>query len=252
MPRPLSVQLYSVRTEYAADRDGTLDRLAAIGYGAVEPHDVLTDPEGLRRRLDGLGLTVSGVHAVQLVKPEHDTDRVLDAVAAVGATEAIVPAGIAHEEFTTEAGVARTAALLNGLAERAARHGLRLGYHNHWWEIEPLLGGRHALEVLAELLDPAVFLEVDTYWAAVGGADVPALLRRLGPRVTALHVKDGPGVKGEPNVAVGTGTLPVAAVLAAAPDAWRIVEFDTCAGDLFEALAESLRLLSDVSALEGA
>ncbi len=244
MPRPLSVQLYSVRAELAEDRDGTLARIAGMGFGAVEPFDVMTDPQGLRNRLDDLGLAVSGVHAIQLIQPEHDTDRVLDAVAELGATEAIVPAGIAHEDFTHRDGMARAADLLNGLSEQAARHGMRLGYHNHWWEIEPTFGELHAIEVLAGLLDPAVFLEIDTYWAAVGGAQTPDLLRRLGDRVWALHVKDGPGVKDEPNVAVGRGTMPVSEILAAAPDVWRIVEFDACAGDLFAELAESHNFLS--------
>ncbi|GHH72766.1 xylose isomerase [Streptomyces sulfonofaciens] len=249
MPRPLSVQLYSVRNQLAADRDGTLARLAGMGFGAVEPFDVLTDPQGLRSRLDDLGLAVSGVHVRQLVDPGHDPDRVLDAVALLGATDAIVPAGIPHEDFTGRDGLARAAALLNRLSARAAERGLRLGYHNHWWEIEPRLGGLHAIEVLADLLDPAVFLEIDTYWAAVGGAEVPGLLRRLGDRVRALHIKDGPGVKGEPNVAVGGGTMPVPEILAAAPDAWRIVEFDACAGDPFAELAASRAY---VSALEAA
>lgn len=249
MPRPLSVQLYSVRAQLADDRDGTLARLAAMGFGAVEPFDVLRDPRGLAGRLGELGLAVSGVHVKQLTDPGHDPDRVLDAVALLGATEAIVPAGIAHEDFTDHTGLARVADLLNGLAERAAQRGIGLGYHNHWWEIEPRLGGRHALEVLADLLDPAVFLEVDTYWAAVGGADVPGLLRRLGGRVRALHVKDGPGVRGEPQVAVGTGTMPVPEILAAAPDAWRIIEFDDCAGDLFAELAASHRYVAALEAV---
>jgi sugar phosphate isomerase/epimerase len=97
----------------------------------------------------------------------------------------------------------------------------------------------HALEVLAERLDPRVVLEIDTYWAAVGGAQVPQLLERLGDRVVALHVKDGPIVKGEPHTAVGAGAMPVPEILAARPEAWRVVELDSCAGDIFEALAAS-------------
>jgi sugar phosphate isomerase/epimerase len=103
--------------------------------------------------------------------------------------------------------------------------------------------------VLAELLAPEVFLEIDTYWAAVGGADVPNVLRKLGPRVELLHVKDGPLEKGEPNVAVGSGGMPVADVLAAAPKTvWRVIEFDECATDLFTAIGESRAY---VEALEG-
>ncbi|MBM7172650.1 sugar phosphate isomerase/epimerase [Streptomyces sp. G44] len=252
MPRPLSVQLYSVRDQLTANREGTLRRLADLGYGAVEPYDVPADPKGLRASLDELGLAVSGVHAGPLLGPEPGP--VLDAVAALGSGLAIVPAGIPPEDFTTHEGLARAADRLNRLVDAADRHGLRVGYHNHWWEVEPRFedrDGRHAVEVLADLLDPAVFLEVDTYWAAVGGADVPALLRHLGDRVRALHLKDGPGTKEDPNVAVGAGIMPVPEILAAAADAWRVVEFDSCAGDaeaLFDALAASRACLSSLEA----
>lgn len=243
MAQPLSVQLYSVRDLLADDRDGVLRRIAEIGYGAVEPFQPTVDPHGFRAVADDLGLTVSSVHAGALLGDE--ADAVFEAAGVLGTELVIVPAGIAHEEFTTADGLRRTADTLNAISERAAAHGLRLGYHNHWWEFEPMVGGEHALVALDALLDPGVFLEVDTYWAAVGGADVPAVLERLGDRVGALHVKDGPVVKGEPHTAVGQGVMPVPAVLAAAPpSAWRIVELDTCATDLLDALTDSHAYLS--------
>jgi sugar phosphate isomerase/epimerase len=238
MTRPLSVQLYSVREQLAEDRDGVLRQLADLGFQAVEPFQPTLDPAGFRKVADDLGLTVSSAHAMSLLEP--DPAPVFEAIASLGTDLAIVPAGIAQEDFTTREGLERAADLLNALAAKATAHGLRLGYHNHWWEFEPVLDGKHGLEVLAELLAPEVFLEVDTYWAAVGGADVPNVLRGLGSRVEALHVKDGPVKKGEPNVAVGQGVMPVAEVLGAAPaNAWRIIEFDECATDLFAALGES-------------
>lgn len=246
MTHPLSIQLYTLRDQMAADRDGTLTRLAEIGYRSVEPYDPTTDPAGFRKIADDLGITVTSTHAYALF--DKDAGEVFDAVATVGTDRAIIPGGIAHEEFTTLEGLQRTADLLNGFAAKAAERGIRIGYHNHWWEIEPRFEDRTALEVLAGLLAPEVFLEVDTYWAAVGGADVPQLLRTLGDRVLALHVKDGPGVKDEPHTAVGKGTIDVPSILAAAPDAVRIVELDSCAGDIFEAVAESHAYLT---ALEG-
>ncbi|MGP4112776.1 sugar phosphate isomerase/epimerase family protein [Streptomyces sp. 4N509B] len=247
---PLGVQLYTVRTALADDRDATLARVADIGFTTVEPFDPTNDPTGFRRTADALGLTVTSVHAIQLL--DGDPAAVLDAVATLGSGLAIVPAGIPAEEFTTRDGLARVADLLNGLAEHAARAGIRLGYHNHWWELEPLIEDRHALEVLAELLAPEVVLQVDTYWAAVGGADVPALLRRLGQRVVSLHVKDGPAGRGSttaPQVAVGAGAMPVPEILGAAPpEAQWVAELDSCATDLFDALADSYVYLSELVA----
>ncbi|MDT0345877.1 sugar phosphate isomerase/epimerase family protein [Streptomyces litchfieldiae] len=243
---PLGVQLYTVRDALSADRDATLGRIAEIGFTAVEPYDPTADPEGFKRVADDLGLTVMAIHAGQLLGDEPE--RVLDAIATLGTDLAFVPAGIPHEEFTTRDGLARTADLLNGLAGKAAGHGIRLGYHNHWWEIEPVIDGRHAIEILADQLAPEVLLELDTYWAAVGGADVPALLERLGSRVVALHVKDGPVKRDEPHVAVGQGAMPVPEILAAAPGALRIVELDTCATDFFDALAVSRAYLTELEA----
>jgi sugar phosphate isomerase/epimerase len=135
---------------------------------------------------------------------------------------------------------------LNDIASWAADRGLRLGYHNHDFELSSLIGGRPALEVLADALDDRVVLEVDTYWAAVGGQDVPALLGRLGERVRYLHVKDGPAVdRDDFMTAVGSGRLPVAEILAACPSAeWHVVELDRCATDVLTAAGDSLAWLS--------
>ncbi|AVH55923.1 MULTISPECIES: sugar phosphate isomerase/epimerase family protein [Streptomyces] len=249
MPLPLSVQLYTLREELADDRDRTLRRLAGIGYGAVEPYRPQDDPEGFRALADDLGLTISGAHCGALLDPRA-VPEIFAAARILGTDHLIVPAGIPHEDFTTREGLARAAGTLNRLAEQAAPHGLRIGYHNHWWELEPRIEGRHALEVLAEQLAPEVFLEIDTYWAAVGGADVVSVLRRLGERVHALHIKDGPVLKGEPHTAVGQGRMPVPRILAAAPHAQPVVELDSCAGDMMTALAESHAYLTSLDPLE--
>ncbi len=245
MSHPISVQLYTVRDQIAEDRDGVLRRIADIGFGAVEPFQPTEDPAGFRKVADDLGLRVSATHAFALLGAEPGA--VFEAVRTLGTDQAIVPAGIAEAEFTTRDGLARAADILNALSVQAAEYDIQLGYHNHWWEFEPVIDGRHALEILADLVAPEVFFEVDTYWAAVGGAEVPPVLARLGDRVKALHVKDGPVAKGTPNTAVGKGAMPVPAVLAAAPrDAWRVVELDFCDTDIFEALADSHRYLTEL------
>ena len=172
-------------------------------------------------------------------------DAMLRGTRVVGAGTVIVPS-VDPERFADADAVATLAAELNQAAAKAADQGLRLGYHNHDFELSSIVGGRPALEVLADALDPAVILEVDTYWAAVGGQDVPALLGRLGDRVRYLHVKDGPVVsRDDMMVAVGSGRMPVADILAACPSAeWHVVELDRCATDMLTAVGDSLAWLA--------
>ncbi|MFI6512563.1 sugar phosphate isomerase/epimerase family protein [Streptosporangium sp. NPDC050855] len=241
---PLAVQLYSVREEAATGRPAVLRAIAEMGYGAVEPYDAHLDPEGLRDELAEAGLTVCSVHAPLL---DEGRAAALAAAVTVGADTVIVPAA-PGEWFADREGVELAAARIGEAAREAADHGLRLGYHNHWWELEQRVDGRPALEVLADLLDPSVLLEVDLYWAATGGVDPAELLTRLGARVSHLHVKDGPATREGPMTAVGAGRVPVVEALKAAPDAVRIVELDHCAGDMLRALADSHAYLTDLVA----
>jgi sugar phosphate isomerase/epimerase len=240
---PPALQLYTLREILPTGRTEVLRRVAEFGYGAVEPYDVLTDPEQLRADLDETGLAVSSVHANVL---GEDGDAMLHGVRAVGGGTVIVP-WAPPERYADAEAIASLAKDLNEAAIKAADHGLRLGYHNHDFELSSTVGGRPGLEVLAAALDPAVILEVDTYWAAVGGQDVPALLGRLGDRVRYLHVKDGPAVSREDDmVAVGSGRMPVADILAACPSAeWHVVELDRCATDMLTAVGDSLAWLAE-------
>jgi len=239
---PTALQLYTVRDQLATDRAGILKRVAGYGYGAVEPFGITNDPQGLRADLDAAGLSVCSVHAVPA---GEEADAVIAAARTLGADTVIVPY-LPPPRFADADGVRGIAAELNEASARLASEGLRLGYHNHDFELSALIDGTPALEVLAGQLDDAVLLEVDTYWAAVGGQDVAALLGRLGDRVRYLHVKDGPIVDREDFMtAVGSGRMPVAEILAASPSAtWHVVELDRCATDMMTAVGDSLAWLT--------
>lgn len=182
----LSIQLYSMRTELGERRSATLRRLADLGYTRVEPYDILSDPEQLARDLNAAGLKAPTAHVKLLDVPIDDA---LTAARTVGVESLIVP-WAEPSLFTDRAGVEALAARINAAAERAAAHGLRVGYHNHDFEFSSLIDGHAAWEVLVELLDDRVVLELDTYWASVGGANVFELLPRLASRVWYVHVND--------------------------------------------------------------
>jgi sugar phosphate isomerase/epimerase len=237
---PLALQLYTLRDELPAGRKAVLQAVKGSGYGAVEPYDVRTDPEALRADLDEAGLAVCSVHARAL---GDDAAVLLAGARKVGADTVIVPS-VPAERFVDREAVKALAREFNQAAARAAAYGLRFGYHNHWFEFS-LIAGQTGLEALADALDPSVLFEIDTYWAAVAGQDVPALLRRLGDRVRYLHVKDGPVTKDDPMTAVGAGRMPVAEILAACPSAeWYVVELDRCATDMLTAVRDSIAWLT--------
>jgi sugar phosphate isomerase/epimerase len=241
----LSLQLYTVRSKLDEDFDATLARIAEIGYTKVEPFGVTAFADRLAEALPKYGLSAPTTHAGLL---REDSGPIYAAAKRLGITTVIDPF-VDPARWQAADDIKATAEALNKAAAEAADHGITVGYHNHHFELESRIDGRHALEVLAEQLDPGVVLQVDTYWAYAGGADVPALLGRLGDRVAALHIKDGDGsLNTKAQTAVGSGSLPVLDFIAAAPDALRVVELDDSEGDRMEAVAASREYLMAAAA----
>jgi sugar phosphate isomerase/epimerase len=236
----LSVQLYTVREVIQEDLPGTLKRIADIGFSQVEPFNVAGFP-GLPAALADAGLTAPTAH--QHFVGEADLATPFEAARAAGISRVIDPHVPAARWQTTE-DIAEIAAQLNAAAKVAADYGLSVGYHNHAHELVSVIDGTTALEIFAAQLDDEIKLEVDTYWALVGGQDPVELLKRLGDKVAALHVKDGPGTKEtKDQVAVGKGSLPIRAIIEAAPTALRVVELDDSREDRFQAIADSYAYL---------
>jgi sugar phosphate isomerase/epimerase len=229
----LSVQLYTVREALAQDFNGTLARIAGFGFTQVEPFALLKFADELRNGLAQNGLTAPTTH-VHLLGEDQDAICVLAAELGI---QTIIEPYVDPARWEAEADISKVASELNAAARTAAGYGLGVGYHNHHFELKSKISGVHALEVLADRLEPEVVLEVDTYWAYVGGADVPALITRLGDRVVALHLKDGDGsLDTTKQVPLGSGVLPVWDIIAAAPEALRVVELDDSETDLLEAV----------------
>ncbi|WP_022882839.1 sugar phosphate isomerase/epimerase family protein [Gryllotalpicola ginsengisoli] len=235
----LSVQLYTVREALQDDLAGTLARLAELGFTQVEPFNIM-----------GLDSLEDGLAAAGLASPTahqrfvgEDLGPIFDRAAALGVQTLIDP-HIDESRWRTAGEIARIADDLAAAAEAASAVGLKVGYHNHAFEFETKVDGSTAYDIFVERLPENVFLELDTYWAAVGGSDPVALLKELGDRVVALHVKDGPAThENKDQVAVGRGRLPIRAIIDAAPNALRVIELDDSRGDRFTAVADSVAFL---------
>jgi len=207
-PRPLGLQLFTVRDPLQQDLESTLRSVADIGFKEVEMfgfggNAFIRDPlfgrsaPEMRRLMDACGLTV----------PTAQISARLDDVAAVAATSAelgiqhlvvampaefleVTPSGPIVSGATGLDQIARIADEMNELGERCRSNGIGLGYHNHHMEFARF-GGRVAYDVLMERTDPAlVGIELDVGWVAAAGADPVEYLAKYSGRVIACHLKD--------------------------------------------------------------
>ena len=236
-----SIQLYTLRNALQEDLPGTIKRVAEIGFTQVEPYNFVATASELGVALKENGLTAPSGHAPLL---SQDQDQIFAAARELGIGTVIEPY-ITAEHWQSAEDIQATAAKLNAAARKGTEYGIRVGYHNHQWELESTIEGRTALEYFEGLLDPALVLEVDTYWVAVGGQDPVQLLRRLGDRVKFIHIKDGPlTTDTKAQQPAGQGRVPVLEVIAAAASLEvGVVEFDDYSGDIFDGLAQSLAFL---------
>ena len=238
----IAAQLWTFHDLAANDLEGVLTRIGELGYLAVEPLGLHgRAPEQVRALLDSLGMTLCSVHAPFPAGPE--ASKILDEQAALGATTLVW--SLEKDEFDTPAAISKGVERINEGAERAGAYGMTVGYHNHYAEFANKFDDRIAYDLLLEQLDPRVVIELDMYWAQLGGADPAVIIAGLGDRLKFLHVKDGPAqTEADYMVPVGQGSVDIEAALAANPAVdWHIVELDRCRIDQFEALRQSYEYL---------
>lgn len=226
----IALQLYTVREFTAQDMLDTLRVLAQQGYRAFEFAGLGGVPaETIRATLDEQRLRAIGAH-VSLSLLATQPEQALAELQTLGCNYAVVPS-IPPEQRRSSDQVRALATQLNRLGELCQSYGLRLAYHNHAFEFEPLDGtGATMFELLTAETDPAlVSLELDVYWVEHAGRDPVALLGQQRGRVPLLHVKDMQADETRADAPVGEGTLRWPEILAAAETAgtqWYIVEQD--------------------------
>ncbi|RAM38807.1 sugar phosphate isomerase/epimerase family protein [Arthrobacter globiformis] len=246
-----SLQLYTLRNAIQEDLADTIKKVAEIGFTQVEPYNFVSTAKELGAALKEYGLTAPSGHAPLL---SQDQDEIFAAAKELGIGTVIEPY-ITAEHWQDAETIQATAAKLNAAAKKGAEYGIRVGYHNHAWELESSIEGQTALEYFEGLLDPALVLEVDTYWVAVGGQDPVEILTKLGDPVKFIHIKDGPlNTDTKAQQPAGQGKIPVWDVIGAAKSLEvGVVEFDDYSGDIFDGIAQSLAFLSSsAKATEGA
>ena len=227
----VALQLYTVRDEMAKDFLGTLERVAKMGYPAVE----LAGTGGLSaqelgRALDGLGLEVWGTH-VGFDQLLNNLGELVAFNQAIGNRFLVCP-GLPEERRRDADAYRRTAELYDQIGAKARAEGMVVGHHNHDGEFKTP-GGKAGMDILIEGTQAENFgAELDVFWAAFAGVDPAAYIRRYPGRFPLLHIKDmAPGPERK-FAEIGEGMLDFPAMFAAAEEVGGtqcyIVEQDQC------------------------
>ena len=190
----IGLQLYTVRALMQEDVAGTLDAVAGVGYDEVEFAGYFGHAPGdVRGWLDAAGLVAPAVHVGMQDLTGAGLEAAIEAAAVVGHRWLVLPS--LPQELRTADGYREVAEMLNAAGEVSAGASVRVGYHNHAFEFEPVEAASGTsvtgYSLLLEHLDPAlVDLEIDFHWSAVGGADAAALFAEHPGRFQLCHVKD--------------------------------------------------------------
>jgi len=221
------LELYPLGAELVKDFDGTIGKVAAMGFREVEvPSFYGKTSTQVRAALQkaGLGCISAGALpnplAPNMPSLETHADIIFDAFAKFGARYCVnlLPplrpgtkiGGDTFDKMTADDWHV-AAGLLNDLGTKAARHGLRFAYHNHFWEFLPQ-GDTNGFEILLRETDPRlVDFEMDCAFVAAMGGDPAKELRDHRARIKLLHIKDiqARKVRGKDlqTVAVGQGII---------------------------------------------
>ncbi len=191
----LGLQLWTVRNQLETDAQKTLEAIRAAGYEQIELMNVV-DSRQLVQTAQELGLKVRSAFfnwetvAVPGSKNAPQLDTVIEVAHEIG-LEYLVFGYIGKQARDTADKMKTIADNANEAAEKIADAGMKMSYHNHSFEFEQLDGGQAGFEILMDRFDPKLInFELDVFWAAIGGWDPLATLKRLGQRVGQIHLKD--------------------------------------------------------------
>lgn len=199
-----------VANETRLDPMGTLSSLAEMGYKYLEFGGTYgLEARELKKFLSGIGLKpLAGGTSMSGFEGEG-LDYLIDEQLEMGKKYLVCywPWTKAPEQTTMD-DLKRIAEKLNTIGARCNAAGLRFAYHNHDHEFNVVAEGR-AYDYLLRNTDPAlVTMQLDLYWASVGGADPVEIVRRYPGRFELLHVKDAYDLNNRESFAdVGQGVI---------------------------------------------
>ncbi len=182
-----AIQLYSVKRALDEDFDGTLKRLAEMGYDGIEFCGNYGGYEGkeLAKFLTHLGLDAVSAH-LDYEDCLNNLDYHLDILKETGCDLVVCP----WINVKTKEDEQIAAENLLKIAEKCVMKGFQFAYHNHAWEIERKDENGCILDKFMEVGDPLLLAELDVGWIGFVGENPEDYIRKYAGRVIALHLRE--------------------------------------------------------------
>lgn len=222
----IGLQTYTLRDEMLLGYDEVLKRIADIGYKSVEMTYDPNNGKEVGELIKKYSLIATGAH-IGIDAIENDFDTVKTFMDNIGAKSIIIP-HIGGELIDSEEKTKETAKRFEAAAKKINPLGYELGFHNHVLEFERKFNGKTVIDIFFEQA-PSLTFEVDVGWAYAAGADVCAALKKLGKRLSCIHIKDVD--ENNTPTEIGSGKVDMKSVIetaAALGVKWGIVEQDSC------------------------
>jgi sugar phosphate isomerase/epimerase len=237
----IGLQLYTLRAELEQDFEGTLRKVAELGYQGVEfYHYFGRSAEEVKQLLAETGLVALGAH-----RPYdallNDTEQEIAYNLAIGNKNLIVPY-LTEEQRNWE----EVAANLAVIGAKVQEQGAVLSYHNHEFEFTEHYGERTAFDGIFEEVSADILkVEMDTCWVYYGGYDPVEYINKYAGRLPIIHLKDMKKREdgSAETVVLGEGEIDLPAILEAAAQAgveWAVVEQDYCSRSPLASVQDSL------------
>jgi sugar phosphate isomerase/epimerase len=201
----IGVQLYTVRKEMEKDFEGTLRRIARLGFTEVEFAGLFgKDPKKIRQLLKELKMRAVASH-IDWQRLKNDPAGAIRETKELGA-KYMVLAWFPPAERKTLEQWNDWVKLLNRVGKMSFQQGIKLLYHNHEFEFVPIEGIRPFDILLKDVDRRYVGFEIDIYWLMLAGEDIFSLFSRYPKGFPLVHIKDMSKTKKE-MVDVGDGKI---------------------------------------------
>lgn len=254
----LGLQIYSLRDQLSQDLEGTLKKIAEIGYKNIEGYGygnrmiLGKTPEEFRKIIEDLGMKLPSMHVVTELTTDENRASILDQWKVTVEDMATIDmhytvyAIIPEEERKSIDDYKKWSERFNQFGEICNQAGQQFAYHNHDFEFNPF-DGEMGYDILLKETDPElVKFELDMYWITKGGQDPVAYLGKAPGRFELWHLKDMEDSEEKTFAEVGNGTIDFESIFAMRETAGMkmcFVEQDLSKGDMFESVKMSFDYL---------